>query len=133
MTLKVAVVGSGPAGFYTADALLKSEDPQVARRYLRRLIASEDRATDLHGRLMAALVRHGDKIEARELFEEYSEALCQGPTPQWFQRYQQYYAIGPASPPAGKPPDTLWFAGMTVRARAWRDLRRGGFRFPLPT
>ena len=59
----------------------------------------------------------------------YSEALCHGPTPQWFQRYQQYYAIGPASPPAGKLPDTLWFAGMTVRARAWRDLRRGGFRF----
>src|SRR6266513_883803 len=28
--LRVAVVGSGPAGFYTADALLKSEDTQVA-------------------------------------------------------------------------------------------------------
>ena len=37
MVLKVAVVGSGPAGFYTADALLKSEDPQVAVDVLDRL------------------------------------------------------------------------------------------------
>jgi ferredoxin--NADP+ reductase len=37
VTLKVAVVGSGPAGFYTADALLKSEDPQVAVDLLDRL------------------------------------------------------------------------------------------------
>ena len=37
MSLKVAVVGSGPAGFYTADALLKSEDPQVAVDVLDRL------------------------------------------------------------------------------------------------
>ena len=37
MTLTVAVVGSGPAGFYTADALLKSEDPQVAVDLLDRL------------------------------------------------------------------------------------------------
>jgi len=37
VTLKVAVVGSGPAGFYTADALLKSEEPQVAVDVLDRL------------------------------------------------------------------------------------------------
>ena len=37
VSLKVAVVGSGPAGFYTADALLKSEDPQVAVDLLDRL------------------------------------------------------------------------------------------------
>ncbi|MGN6796703.1 MAG: FAD-dependent oxidoreductase, partial [Gaiellaceae bacterium] len=37
MTLRVAVVGSGPAGFYTADALLKSEDPQVAVDVIDRL------------------------------------------------------------------------------------------------
>ena len=37
MTLKVAIVGSGPAGFYTADALLKSDDPQVAVDVLDRL------------------------------------------------------------------------------------------------
>ena len=37
MTLKVAIVGSGPAGFYTADALLKSEDPQVAVDVIDRL------------------------------------------------------------------------------------------------
>jgi ferredoxin--NADP+ reductase len=36
-TLKVAVVGSGPAGFYTADALLKSEDPQVEVDVIDRL------------------------------------------------------------------------------------------------
>jgi len=37
VTLKVAVVGSGPAGFYTADALLKSEDPHVAVDVIDRL------------------------------------------------------------------------------------------------
>jgi ferredoxin--NADP+ reductase len=37
VTLQVAIVGSGPAGFYTADALLKSEDPQVAVDVLDRL------------------------------------------------------------------------------------------------
>ncbi len=35
--LRVAVVGSGPAGFYTADALLKSEDPPVEVDLLDRL------------------------------------------------------------------------------------------------
>jgi ferredoxin/flavodoxin---NADP+ reductase len=35
--LRVAVVGSGPAGFYTADALLKSEDPAVTVDVLDRL------------------------------------------------------------------------------------------------
>ena len=36
-TLRVAVVGSGPAGFYAADALLKSEDPAVAVDVIDRL------------------------------------------------------------------------------------------------
>jgi ferredoxin--NADP+ reductase len=36
-SLRVAVVGSGPAGFYTADALLKSADPAVAVDLLDRL------------------------------------------------------------------------------------------------
>ncbi len=35
--LHVAVVGSGPAGFYAADALLKSEDPAVRVDVLDRL------------------------------------------------------------------------------------------------
>jgi ferredoxin--NADP+ reductase len=35
--LRVAVVGSGPAGFYAADALLKSEDPPVEVDVLDRL------------------------------------------------------------------------------------------------
>jgi ferredoxin--NADP+ reductase len=35
--LRVAVVGSGPAGFYTADALLRSEDPPVEVDVLDRL------------------------------------------------------------------------------------------------
>src|SRR4051794_15929603 len=35
--VRVAVVGSGPAGFYAADALLKSEDPQVEIDLLDRL------------------------------------------------------------------------------------------------
>jgi ferredoxin--NADP+ reductase len=37
MTLRVAVVGSGPAGFYAADALLKSEDPKVEVDLIDRL------------------------------------------------------------------------------------------------
>jgi ferredoxin--NADP+ reductase len=35
--LRVAVVGSGPAGFYAADALLKSEDPRVEVDMFERL------------------------------------------------------------------------------------------------
>src|SRR5512144_127517 len=35
--LRVAVVGSGPAGFYAADALLKSDDPDVAVDMIERL------------------------------------------------------------------------------------------------
>jgi ferredoxin/flavodoxin---NADP+ reductase len=35
--LRVAVVGSGPAGFYAADALLKSEDPPVEVDLIDRL------------------------------------------------------------------------------------------------
>src|SRR6202142_3912331 len=37
MTLRVAVVGSGPAGFYAADALLKSEEPTVEVDMIDRL------------------------------------------------------------------------------------------------
>jgi ferredoxin--NADP+ reductase len=37
MALKVAIIGSGPAGFYTADALLKSDDPQVEVDMIDRL------------------------------------------------------------------------------------------------
>jgi ferredoxin--NADP+ reductase len=37
VSLKVAVVGSGPAGFYAADALLKSEDPTVEVDLIDRL------------------------------------------------------------------------------------------------
>jgi ferredoxin--NADP+ reductase len=36
-SLRVAVVGSGPAGFYAADALLKSEEPTVEVDLLDRL------------------------------------------------------------------------------------------------
>jgi ferredoxin/flavodoxin---NADP+ reductase len=35
--LRVAIVGSGPAGFYSADALLKSEEPQVEVDLIDRL------------------------------------------------------------------------------------------------
>jgi ferredoxin--NADP+ reductase len=35
--LNVAIVGSGPAGFYAADALLKSEDPQAQVDMIDRL------------------------------------------------------------------------------------------------
>src|SRR3954464_9645543 len=35
--IKVAIVGSGPAGFYAADALLKSDDPRVEVDVIDRL------------------------------------------------------------------------------------------------
>ena len=35
--LRVAVVGSGPAGFYASDALLRSDDPPVSVDLLDRL------------------------------------------------------------------------------------------------
>jgi glycosyltransferase involved in cell wall biosynthesis len=59
----------------------------------------------------------------------YSDAICEGPAPTWFERYREYYAIGPPASAAGTSPATLWFAGLTVRTEAWRTLRRGGFRF----
>jgi ferredoxin--NADP+ reductase len=37
LPLRVAVVGSGPAGFYAADALLKSEEPRVEVDVIDRL------------------------------------------------------------------------------------------------
>jgi ferredoxin--NADP+ reductase len=37
VTLRVAVVGSGPAGFYAADSLLKSEEPRIEVDLLDRL------------------------------------------------------------------------------------------------
>ena len=37
MPLRVAIVGSGPAGFYAADALLKSEEPVVEVDMIERL------------------------------------------------------------------------------------------------
>src|SRR3982751_3085139 len=37
MALRVAVVGSGPAGFYDADALTKSTEPEVEVDVLDRL------------------------------------------------------------------------------------------------
>jgi ferredoxin--NADP+ reductase len=37
MPLRVAIVGSGPAGFYAADALLKSDDPTVEVDVIDRL------------------------------------------------------------------------------------------------
>jgi ferredoxin/flavodoxin---NADP+ reductase len=37
MSLRVAIVGSGPAGFYAADALLKSDDPAVEVDVIDRL------------------------------------------------------------------------------------------------
>ena len=63
----------------------------------------------------------------------FSAAVCDGPAPQWFERYREYYAVGPAASAAPSPPATLWFAGLTVRAAAWRALRSGGFRFLTAT
>jgi ferredoxin--NADP+ reductase len=37
MALKVAIIGSGPAGFYAADALLRADDPQAEVDMIDRL------------------------------------------------------------------------------------------------
>jgi GT2 family glycosyltransferase len=59
----------------------------------------------------------------------YSEAIFEGPVPPWFDRYSQFHAIGPQPSRPGTLVEDLWFAGTTIRARAWREMRRAGFRF----
>ena len=64
-----------------------------------------------------------------------NEAHFSTPAPAWFEQYAHYYAVGVQGPEEGGDitwtRGYLWGAGMTVRARAWRQLVDGGFGFLL--
>jgi glycosyltransferase involved in cell wall biosynthesis len=52
--------------------------------------------------------------------------------PPWFERYKNYYAVGPSLGESGDVTETigtLWGAGMTVRRSSWQQLNQRGFRF----
>jgi cellulose synthase/poly-beta-1,6-N-acetylglucosamine synthase-like glycosyltransferase len=52
--------------------------------------------------------------------------------PPWFERYKNYYAVGPPLGESGDVTETigmLWGAGMTIRRSGWLQLTQGGFRF----
>ncbi|WP_040666478.1 glycosyltransferase [Nitrolancea hollandica] len=58
-----------------------------------------------------------------------SEAVFETNPPPWFDRYQEFYAVGPQ----GEPGDItwtkgfLWGAGLTIRQSAWRQIVKRGF------
>ena len=60
----------------------------------------------------------------------YSEAVCQVPPPDWFERYKWIYAVGPESQAEGEVP-LLWGAGLILRRSAWDHLVSSGFRSHL--
>jgi len=49
--------------------------------------------------------------------------------PEWFAKYQRYFAVGEQAEQAGYLPsqEVLWGAGMGVRRSAWRQLMETGF------
>jgi glycosyltransferase involved in cell wall biosynthesis len=62
------------------------------------------------------------------------EAQCEVPRPQWFERFQCYYAVGKQAEEAGDITDTrgyLWGAGLCMRQSAWQNLVENGFSFLL--
>src|SRR5438093_102669 len=69
--LRVAVVGSGPAGFYTADALLKSEEPAVAVVVIGNGNVAIDCAR------MLALTR--DELASTDTIDPAAEAIVASP------------------------------------------------------
>jgi hypothetical protein len=60
-----------------------------------------------------------------------NDARVAAPAPDWFERYRWSFAVGPQ----GRFPDaedndapSLWGAGLTVRASAWRTIVQRGFQ-----
>ena len=85
-----------------------------------------------------------DWIEtASTLMAEHGEVgACGGQTeavsgevlPTWFERFQNYYAVGQQAEAAGDITDVrgyLWGAGLCLRKRAWQMLSETEFRFIL--
>jgi glycosyltransferase involved in cell wall biosynthesis len=54
------------------------------------------------------------------------------PPPDWFERYQVYYAVGPQASASGDVSRTkgyVYGAGFVIRKEGWESLQRLGFRF----
>jgi len=63
-----------------------------------------------------------------------STAVCESPSPAWFPRFTESYAVGRQAEASGDVTNTrgyLWGAGLVVRRSAWTELLRAGFRFFL--
>jgi glycosyltransferase involved in cell wall biosynthesis len=60
-----------------------------------------------------------------------AEPVCEVTPPWWFERYKRFYAVGVQ---ANEPGDMshkkgfLWGAGLSIRKRAWQQLKSHGFR-----
>ena len=65
----------------------------------------------------------------------FSDAVCEGTIPAWFDQFKTAYAIGAWGAEPGDVTDkhaNLWSAGLTIRKSAWDQLLQKGFR-PLLT
>lgn len=60
-----------------------------------------------------------------------NEAVAEGPFPDWFPRWAHYYAAHASCECAMLETWILVGAGMTIRKRAWEQLKRNGFRLQL--
>jgi glycosyltransferase involved in cell wall biosynthesis len=60
----------------------------------------------------------------------YSSGVIKGERPAWFDKYANYYAVGPLALPGDvtERVGMLWGAGMCIRMRAWQDLVNIGVR-----
>ena len=62
------------------------------------------------------------------------EAQCEVAQPHWFERFQNYYAVGQQADQEGDITDTrgyLWGAGLCLRKKALERLVEDGFKFLL--
>ena len=62
----------------------------------------------------------------------FSTVETEAALPPWFERYKNYYAVGPSLDESGDVTETigmLWGAGMTIRRSGWQQLTQRGFRF----
>ncbi|PWT74121.1 MAG: hypothetical protein C5B60_07245 [Chloroflexi bacterium] len=82
-------------------------------------------------RVVAEIMAHRPRVGA---CGGMVEAQCEVQPPWWFERYQEFYAIGPQHHQEGDitwERGYLWGAGLTVRYSAWAHLTCLGFRFLL--
>lgn len=80
---------------------------------------------------VANLASEHDDVGA---FGGHIEAIAEGSLPVWFQRFQNYYAVGEQGDQAGDVTDSrgyLWGAGLCLRKRAWQMLTENHFSFLL--